>query len=459
MGITTSFRVDAPIEEVFAWHRRPGALTRLSPPFLPMRPVKEATSVADGRAELAMGASWGPKWLAQHQRAEYDPPHRFVDVGEVPVLSTFGKVGAKALPWRHQHDFVSEGASGAAERQGTRVIDTVTTTVPHRMLAPVFAYRRAQLTGDLAVHAEMREHASSQLTVAITGSSGTVGRALSALLATGGHRVVRLVRGEPAGHSGAGAVTERRWNTENPDPAMLDGVDVVVHLAGESIAGRFTDTHKAAIRDSRVGPTRALAQMSGDRPFVSASAIGFYGNDRDEPVDETSAPGEGFLAEVVQAWEEAASTASGRVVCVRTGIVQSAAGGALALQRPLFEAGVGGRLGDGRQWMSWIALDDLIDVYYRAIVDSRVAGVVNAVAPQPVTNAEWASTMGRVMRRPTIVPVPSLGPKVLLGAEGAQELALASQRVRTAVLERLGHRFRYPVLDGALRHELGRERL
>lgn len=455
MGITTSFRVDTPIDEVFAWHQRPGALTRLSPPFLPMRPVEEAESVADGRAELAIGGSRGPKWIAQHQRAEYSPPHRFVDVGTVPVLGRLGRVGSKMLPWRHQHDFVEEDG-------GTRVIDTVTTTVPGRVLAPVFAYRRRTLTDDLAVHAAMRQYASSQLTVAITGASGTVGSALSALLTTGGHRVVHLVRREPArdaAGSGENPITERRWNPDHPEEAMLDGVDVVVHLAGESIAGRFSDAHKAAIRDSRVDPTRALAEVSGDRPFVSASAIGYYGNDRDEPVDETSAPGGGFLAEVVQAWEEAARSASGRVVSVRTGIVQSAAGGALALQRPLFEAGVGGRLGSGKQWMSWIALDDLLDVYYRAIVDSRVAGPVNAVAPLPVRNAEWAATMGRVLRRPTVIPVPAVGPKVLLGGEGAQELALASQRVRPAVLEGLGHRFRFADLEPALRHELGRERL
>lgn len=450
MGITTSFRVESPIGDVFAWHQRPGALTRLSPPFLPMRPVAEARSVADGRAELAMGASWGPKWLAQHQRAEFDPPHRFVDVGTVPMLG--GKLGPKLLPWRHQHDFMEDDG-------GTLVLDTVVTTVPRRVLAPVFAYRRRQLTDDLAVHAAMREYASSELTVAITGSSGTVGTALSALLTTGGHRVVHLVRRAPRDLAGSGGVVERQWDPADPDPAMLEGVDVVVHLAGESIAGRFTDEHKATIRDSRVEPTRALARISGDRPFVSASAIGFYGADRDGPVDETASAGDGFLAEVVQAWEEAASAASGRFVCVRTGIVQSAAGGALALQRPLFEAGLGGRLGSGEQWMSWIALDDLLDVYYRAIVDSRVEGPVNAVAPTPVRNAEWVREMGRVMRRPTVIPVPAAGPKLLLGGEGAQELALASQRVRPAVLERLGHSFRFAGLDAALRHELGREKL
>lgn len=459
MGITTSFYVDAPIDEVFAWHQRPGAFARLTPPFLPMRPVKEAESIADGHAELAIGGSRGPRWIAQHQRAEYDPPHRFVDTGTVPALGSLGalgKLGAKALPWRHQHDFLEEGG-------GTRVIDTVTTTVPRRLLEAVFAYRKRQLLDDLAVHAALREYTSQQLTVAITGSSGTVGTALSALLTTGGHRVVRLVRRDPSNDPSArrpdGAVTARHWNLEHPDPAMLDGVDVVVHLAGESIAGRFNDAHKAAIRDSRVGPTRALAEVSGDRPFVSASAIGYYGNDRDEPVDETSAPGEGFLAEVVQAWEDSARAATGRVVCVRTGIVQSSAGGALALQRPLFEAGVGGRLGSGLQWMSWIALDDLTDIYYRAIVDARLAGPVNAVAPRPVRNAEWAATMGRVLRRPTVLPVPKVGPQLLLGDEGAQELALASQRVRPAVLETLDHRFRFTELEAALRHELGRERL
>ena len=205
---------------------------------------------------------------------------------------------------------------------------------------------------------------------------GLVGSALTAFLTSGGHRVIRLVR-----HA-ARSKDERQWRPDAPAPDLLSGVDAVVHLAGASIAGRFTAGHKAAIRDSRIEPTRLLAQAAADSDdgphvFVSASAVGIYGFDRgDALLCEESVRGDGFLADVVADWEAATHPAAGaglRVVTVRTGIVQAAAGGTLRLMRPLFLAGLGGRLGSGKQWLSWIGLDDLIDVYYRALV-RRTAG-------------------------------------------------------------------------------------
>jgi uncharacterized protein (TIGR01777 family) len=245
----------------------------------------------------------------------------------------------------------------------------------------------------------------------------------------------------------------------------LAGLDAVVHLAGESVAGRFTGAHQKAIRESRVGPTRRLAQVAADadggpRIFVSASAIGYYGVDRgDEVLSEDSGRGDGFLADVVADWEEATSPATDaglRVVNVRTGIVQSALGGTLRMMRPLFAVGLGGRLGSGAQWWSWIGLDDLLDVYYRALYDTRLSGPVNAVAPAPVRNAEFTKALGRVLRRPTLLPVPTFGPRLLLGKQGARELIEASQRVMPAKLEQLGHRFRRPGVEETLAHELGR---
>jgi uncharacterized protein len=236
----------------------------------------------------------------------------------------------------------------------------------------------------------------------------------------------------------------------------------VIHLAGASIAGRFTDSHRKAIRDSRIGPTRRLAEAAArsGTVLISASAVGFYGYDRgDETLTEDSERGDGFLADVVADWEDAtapAEQAGVRVVQVRTGIVQSPRGGTLRLMRPLFSAGLGGRLGSGRQWMSWIGIDDLIDVYYRALWDTSLAGPVNAVAPQPVRNADYTRTLAHVVRRPAVLPVPSLGPKLLLGAQGARELACASQRVLPARLGHTAHRFRQPDLETALRHLLGR---
>ncbi|WP_156764465.1 TIGR01777 family oxidoreductase, partial [Mycobacterium sp. E3247] len=243
-------------------------------------------------------------------------------------------------------------------------------------------------------------------------------------------------------------------------------VDAVIHLAGESIAGRFTERHRKAIRDSRIGPTRWLAEALARTPrrpsvLVTASAIGYYGYDRgDDVLTEDSERGDGFLADVVADWEAAtapAEQAGVRVVPVRTGIVQSPRGGTLKLMRPLFSAGLGGRLGDGRQWLSWIGIDDLVDVYHRALWDTALSGPVNAVAPHPVRNSEYTATLAHVMRRPAVLPVPSLGPRVLLGEQGARELACASQRVAPQKLTAAGHRFRHPELEQALRHLLGRE--
>ncbi|WP_156689765.1 TIGR01777 family oxidoreductase [Mycobacterium sp. Marseille-P9652] len=446
MGLEYSSVVDAPIDDVFAWHARPGAFARLSPPWQPMRLVSEATSLRDGRATLALPG--GLRWVAVHDAGGYDPPHRFVD--------TIGGDGAATLPtriamrWRHTHDFEDAGGNR------TRVIDRVDTPVPGSMLRPMFVYRHRQLADDLAAHRLAAENGLTPKTIAVTGSSGLVGSALTAFLSTGGHRVIRLVRGEPRG------ADERRWDTGDPDPGLLDGVDAVIHLAGASIAGRFTDKHRKDIRDSRIEPTRRLAKLVGRAGgvLISASAIGYYGYDRgDEILTEDSDRGDGFLADVVADWEDATSPAASsgaRVVLVRTGIVQSPRGGTLRLMRPLFGAGLGGRLGDGRQWLSWIGIDDLVDVYHRALWDTALSGPVNAVAPQPVRNAEYTRTLARVLHRPAVLPVPSLGPKVLLGAQGARELASASQRVLPHKLDQAGHRFRQPALEPALRHLLGR---
>lgn len=446
MGLIYSSVIDAPRDEVFAWHTRPGAFARLSPPWSPMRLISEADSLKDGRAVL--GLPGGLRWVAQHQADSYDPPQRFVD-----VLSSDG---LPSLPpriigyWRHTHDFEEVGDGQ------TRVIDRVDTPVPERALRKMFVYRHRQLADDLAAHKRATQHGLSPSTVAVTGSSGLVGTALSAFLSTGGHRVIRLVRGTPQGPD------ERTWNTDDPDPDLLAGVDAVIHLAGASIAGRFTDKHRKAIYDSRIGPTRRLAELvarTGTPVLISASAIGYYGYDRgDEPLTENSERGDGFLADVVTEWEDAtapAEQAGARVVKVRTGIVQSPAGGTLQLMRPLFSAGLGGRLGDGHQWFSWIGIDDLIDVYHRAWWDTELSGPVNAVAPQPVRNSEYTRTLAHVLHRPAVLPVPALGPRVLLGAQGARELALANQRVSPARLISAGHPFRQPDLDSALRHLLG----
>ncbi len=443
-GHTFESVVPAPIADVFGWHERPGAIARLTPPWQPVRVAEEAGSLYDGRAVLALPG--GLRWVAEHRPADYAPPYRFADeLTSLPLDAV--------LRWRHRHEFAAEG------EDATRITDRVDTTVPDRLLQPMFAYRHRQLAGDLAAHRRARAfNADRSLTIAVTGSSGLIGSALTAFLTTGGHRVIRLVR-HP---SRAG--DERQWSPEAPDDGLLDGTDALIHLAGAPIFGRFTDDHKQAVRESRVGPTRRLAELAarsadGPRVMISASAVGYYGPDGDErELTEDSPAGNGFVADVVTDWEAGtgpAEDAGIRVVRIRTGIVQSPAGGVLQLLRPLFLAGLGGRLGDGGQWMSWIGLDDLVDVYHRALVDPDLAGPVNAVAPEAVRNIDYTRVLARVLRRPALLPVPALGPELLLG-EGAHEFALASQRVRPARLVAAGHRFRRSGLEAVLRHQLGR---
>jgi uncharacterized protein len=444
MGLTYSSVVCAEPEEVFAWHSRPGAITRLMPPWQPVRVVREAPSVRDGRAVLALPG--GLRWVAGHDPSGYDPPRQFADVLLPPLGS--------ALRWRHTHRFAPAPAGG------TLVVDVVSTPVPEKALRPMFGYRHRQLAADLAAHAWAREACPQPLAVALTGASGLIGSSLAALLTTGGHRVIRLVRRAPR------QADEREWRPNAPDPELLADVDAVIHLAGAPIGRRFTEASKREIRASRTGPTRALAMLAARSPgrlraFVTASAVGYYGADRgDEILTEHSERGDGFLADVTAAWEDAAgpaTTAGIRTVQVRTGIVQTPRGGMLRLLYPLFEAALGGPLGDGTGWQPWIEIDDLLDIYLRAVTDPALAGPVNAVAPGEARNADYARTLGRVLRRPALIPVPPAGPRLLLGAEGARELAEASQRVRPAALAAAGHRFRYPDLEGALRHVLGRD--
>ncbi|MFD4431612.1 TIGR01777 family oxidoreductase [Nocardia sp. NPDC058497] len=447
MGIDCSDIVATPRAAVFAWFSRRGAFTRLAPPWQPVTLLAEADSLATGRAVL--GFPGGLRWIAQHDPGEYLPPERFADAvaAEGPASLPL----ARLLPWRHIHEFAE------VDDEHTRVIDRVRTPVPESALRPIFDYRYRQLANDLAAHHRASESGYRPTTIAITGASGLIGTALSAFLSTGGHRVVHLVR-HPARHP-----DERRWDPSNPAADLLDGIDAVVHLAGASIAGRFTTEHKRAVAESRIEPTRRLAEVAAASEvgtFVSASAIGYYGYDRgEEALTEQSERGDGFLADVVDQWEAACAPAAGagvRAVQVRTGIVQSPRGGTLRLLRPLFAAGLGGRIGDGRQWMSWIGIDDLVDVFHRALWDTTLSGPVNAVAPQPVRNTEYTRVLAKVLHRPALLPVPGFGPALLLGKQGARELAEANQRVIPSRLADAGHTFRTAGLEETLRHLLGR---
>lgn len=301
------------------------------------------------------------------------------------------------------------------------------------------------------------------MNVLVSGSTGMIGEALVSELEAGGHRVVRLSRG-----SRGGAV---RWDPMRGEieAGRLTGVEAAVHLAGESIAGenpvtgRWTSQRKARILESRTKGTRLLAQTLARLPapprvMVSASAIGYYGDRGDEVLREESAPGSTFLGEVCREWEAAADPAREagiRVVNTRFGIVLSPKGGALGTTLPIFKLGGGGRIGSGRQWWSWVALDDVVGAIVHSLTTDSLSGPANVTSPNPLRNAEYTRTLGRVLGRPTIFPLPTPVARVALG-EVADELLLASARVEPARLEETGYRFRYPGLEGALRHLLGR---
>jgi uncharacterized protein len=297
--------------------------------------------------------------------------------------------------------------------------------------------------------------------VAVTGSTGMIGSALVSRLVDDGHEVLRLTRSPSPGPGAA------RWDPAGGtiDAEALAKADAVVHLAGRPIASlRWTAKVKREILASRVQGTRLLAETmaglpDGPRVLVTASGIHYYGDRGDEVLTETSAAGEGlFMSEVCREWEAAADPARAagiRTVHVRTGFVQTPRGGALQLQAPLFRLGLGGRLGSGRQWWSWVTLDDVVGIYRHAVVSGAASGPLNATAPNPVTNAEYTATLARVLGRPALLPVPGFAPRLLAG-QLADELLFSSDRVHPAATEASGYTFQHPELEPALRHLLAR---
>jgi uncharacterized protein (TIGR01777 family) len=296
--------------------------------------------------------------------------------------------------------------------------------------------------------------------VAITGASGLIGRALQARLRLNGKRVRCLTRSESPDRPDDIVWDPMRGKLE---PHELEGAEAVVHLAGEPIAQRWTGARREAIRESRVRGTELLARAIvaldvKPRVLLSGSAVGYYGGRGDEPVDEESAPGTDFLAGVAREWEHAtgaAQDAGVRVVLMRSGVVLSPHGGMLERLLPPFRLGVGGPIGTGRQWISWIGLDDYLRAAEHAMATTGLHGPVNLVAPNPVTNAEFAATLGRVLGRPALVPVPSFALELLYG-EMARATILAGQRVAPKALLRNGFHFAHPTLEEALRFEMAR---
>jgi uncharacterized protein (TIGR01777 family) len=294
--------------------------------------------------------------------------------------------------------------------------------------------------------------------VVVSGASGLIGTALRKALAADGHTVIQLVR------TATSQDNQSTWDPSNGviDASVVNDADAVINLAGVNIGDKkWSDAQRQAILSSRVDSTSLLADTiaaATNKPkvFINGSAIGIYGNRGDETLDETSPRGDGFLADVVHAWEAAtqpAQDAGIRTVLARTGIVLDKSHGALAKQLPLFRFGLGGRFGNGKQWQSWISLVDEVRALM-FLMTANVSGPVNLTAPNPVTSAEFAKTLGRVLKRPTLLPIPGFGPKILYGSDLVEELLLASTRVTPRVLIDAGFNFSHPTLTEALTAEL-----
>lgn len=447
-------------EEVFAWHVRPGALRRLLPPWERVR-VKVGSGPEEpleqgARTTIRLGAGpIGIDW--DSEIVELDAgAHRFVD----------RSLSGPFKSWVHQHSVIPEG-EGAS-----RLIDHIEYELPlgrlgsvvggglaRRRLERMFAWRHRVMLHDLDRHRHAASAGYRAQTIAISGASGLVGRALASFLRTGGHRVLELVRREVR------SAHEVRWDPEGGtvDHGRLEGVDALVHLAGESVFGlRWTAAKKRRIAESRVLGTRAIvdaigAMSSPPKTFIAASAIGWYGDRGDEPLHEGMPRGTGFLADTCAAWEgEVDRLREGvRATKMRLGVVLDPGGGALGAMLPPFKAGLGGRLGNGRQWFPWVMLDDVVGAFHRALYDESLSGPVHVVAPGELRNGEFTKTLGRVLGRPTVIPAPRAALRAALGREQAEEMLLTSIRAQPTSLDRAGFAFRYPSLQAGLQHSLG----
>jgi uncharacterized protein (TIGR01777 family) len=402
-----TLRTELPVsaEEASRWHARPGAEVRLSPPW------------------------GGPAFPPASMHYVHAPTFEAEGGGRSSLVDRVDYV----LPWGS----VGERLGGPFARG---------------RLSRLLRHRAAVAAGDLARHGAFL--GLQPLRIAITGASGLIGSQLAAFLASGGHEVLRFARARTARDG------EIAWNPASGriDHEALEGLDAVIHLAGESIAGgRWTEPRKAEIVASRVKGTTLLAQAlpvlrNPPAVFLSASAVGYYGNRGDERLDETAPPGAGFLAETARAWEsgvEAAESAGVRTVTMRFGVVLTSRGGVLAKMRLPFELGLGGPIGNGRQGFSWISLDDLIYAIHHLIRHEEIRGPVNVVAPGAVSQREFAIAFGRALRRPAVVPLPAAVVRRVFGQMG-EEVLLQGQLVEPAVLKRTGFTWSAARLEDAL---------
>ncbi|MBW2634793.1 MAG: TIGR01777 family oxidoreductase [Deltaproteobacteria bacterium] len=451
-------RIKAPVEEVFEWHERSGALERLSPPWDPLEVISKGPGIDEGtRVEMYIKAGPLPvkiKWIAEHTL--YEKNRMFQD----------RQVKGPFKRWIHTHTFTTDDGGE------TVLEDRIDYALPlhplgnlfggrsiKKKLERIFRYRHATTARDLVDHLSRQDQ--KPLHILMSGAGGVVGSSLIPFFTTGGHRVTRLVRRKPLKNE-----NERFWDPQKGilDIEDTDSFDVVIHLSGENIGqGRWSPEKKRKIIESRNKTTALIARhisrmAKPPEVFLSASAIGFYGDRGDEVMTEENECGTDFISGVCSQWENAAIPALEkgiRVVFLRIGVVLSPVGGALQRLLPSFKMGLGGKVGSGGQYMSWISMDDLIGTVYHAINDESLSGPVNIVAPAPVSNLELTRTLGKVISRPALFTIPAWLIKLLFGEMG-QEILLASTRVKPEKILAAGYRFRHPDLERALRHLLGK---
>ncbi len=460
--LTFRTRIPVSADSLYAWHLRPGAFERLVPPWQDVRVVRRDGPIGEGvRVLLRMRKGlMSFAWEALHDR--FAPGREFRDT---QVRGPFAR-------WVHTHRMIPDGADACV------LEDAIEYRLPlgglgallagrsiRRDLVSAFAFRHRRTLEDLRRHAAAGLHAP--LRVLISGATGLVGGNLAAFLATGGHRVDRLVRRTPAGdgRNEFGGV-DIPWDPAagRLDAAAIDGVDAIVHLSGENIAGgRWTAAFKTAIRASRVESTKLLARTiaalkSPPRVFIGASAVGLYGDRGEALIDEHAPPGRGFLPQVCEEWEAAASplaAAGVRVAHLRLGVVIARRGGALPKLLTPFRLGAGGVVGSGRQFLSWVALDDVVYMLHHLLHRGDLSGPFNGVGPAAVDNRTLTRTLGRVLRRPTLVPLPSFAVRLMFGEMG-QACLLEGVRALPRRLQESGYAFVHETLDAAIRAELGR---
>ena len=456
-----SFKASLPVSvaEAFAWHEKPGAFDRLNPPWEKVKVLSAIGGISDGAKVKLKVPVLGPltqTWQMRHEG--FIRGLRFCDVMERGPFSFY----------RHEHQFkaIDEINSELHDQLEFKLpLDPVGTLLGgwfvHRKLTPVFRYRHSVLIEDLRRHKEFSQRPRKK--IAISGATGLVGSNLASFLTSGGHQVFRLVRKK------TNLPDEIYWDPESNqiEREKFEGLDAVVHLAGENIAARrWSAAQKKRLLESRVKGTKlisqALASLSNPpKVFISASAVGFYGSRQEQELAENSGPGTGFLAEICQAWEAATESAKARgirVVNPRIGVVLSPAGGALQKMLLPFKLGLGGTLGSGKQWISWIGLHDLIYLLHQCLMREDISGPINAVAPEPVTNAQFTKALGSVLLRPTIFPVPAWLLKLLLG-EMADALLLASTKALPEAATTSGFKFSTPDISSCLRLMLGKDQL